>query len=187
MKNIKTALSLLLLITLSFGALAQQEAIVLASAIETDKEKNTSDKLEVSGEAQRVNEGEEPPTFVLSGSVDAYYHSSFGSQSKAPNTSFANLNGFSLGMVNLIGAYDGEKVGFKGDLVFGPRGFDAVFANTYTGQRIVNQLYGYLKVGEKVTLNLGQFNTFFGYEVISPTGNFHYSTSYMFSWGPFNH
>lgn len=130
---------------------------------------------------------EEEKPFTLSGSVDAYYHTSFGSKTKAPNTSFANLNGFGLGMVNLISAYDGEKVGFKADVVFGPRGFDAVFANGYTNQRIVNQLYAYYKLGKKVTLNLGQFNTFFGYEVISPTGNFHYSTSYMFSWGPFNH
>ena len=34
---------------------------------------------------------------------------------------------------------------------------------------------------------MGQFNTFVGYEVISPAINFHYSTSYLFSWGPFNH
>src|SRR5690606_5781336 len=29
--------------------------------------------------------------------------------------------------------------------------------------------------------------TFLGYEVISPAVNFHYSTSYMFSYGPFSH
>jgi Putative beta-barrel porin-2, OmpL-like. bbp2 len=139
---------------------------------------------------------EKKPTFTLSGSVDAYLHSSLGNNSKAPTTSFANLNGFALGMANVIASYDGEKAGFKADLVYGPRGFDAVFANTYTagggatrgaGQRILNQLYGYVKLGKKTTLNLGQFNTFYGYEVISPTGNFHYSTSYMFSYGPFNH
>lgn len=130
---------------------------------------------------------EEKPTFKFSGSVDAYSHTSFGSVTKAPNTSFANLNGFALGMVNLIASYEGEKVGFKADVVLGPRGYDAVFTNTYTGQRIVNQLYAYYKVSKKVTLNLGQFNTFYGYEVISPTGNFNYSCSYMFSWGPFNH
>jgi hypothetical protein len=48
-------------------------------------------------------------------------------------------------------------------------------------------MYAYYKLTDKVTLNLGQFNTFLGYEVISPAVNFHYSTSYMFSWGPFNH
>ena len=31
------------------------------------------------------------------------------------------------------------------------------------------------------------FNTYLGYEVISPVGNFNYSTSYMFSYGPFSH
>ena len=34
---------------------------------------------------------------------------------------------------------------------------------------------------------MGNFNTFLGYEVISPAGNFNYSTSYMFSYGPFSH
>jgi hypothetical protein len=34
---------------------------------------------------------------------------------------------------------------------------------------------------------MGQFNTFVGYEVISPTINVNYSTSYLFSNGPFSH
>jgi hypothetical protein len=42
-------------------------------------------------------------------------------------------------------------------------------------------------VSDGVTLTLGNFNTFLGYEVISPTANFNYSTSYMFSYGPFSH
>jgi hypothetical protein len=42
-------------------------------------------------------------------------------------------------------------------------------------------------VNDVVTLTFGNFNTFLGYEVISPTGNFNYSTSYMFSYGPFSH
>ena len=106
--------------------------------------------------------------------------------SYAPSSSFADLKGFSLGMVNLIAAYQGEKVGFVGDLVFGPRGKAAVFG-TASGQAIVNQMFAYYKLSDAVTLNMGQFNTFLGYEVISPAINFHYSTSYLFSWGPFNH
>jgi hypothetical protein len=137
---------------------------------------------------------EEEKTFTLSGSVDTYFRSSFkttntiGSFAGAPSpsTSFSNLKGFSLGMVNLIASYQGEKVGFTGDVVFGPRGKDAVFG-TATGQAIINQAFVYYKLSDKITLNLGQFNTFLGYEVISPAVNFHYSTSYMFSWGPFNH
>jgi hypothetical protein len=137
-------------------------------------------------------------TFTLSGSVDAYFHTSLGTQNAypftedgigttyGPSTSFADLKGFSLGMVNLVASYAGEKSGFVGDVVFGPRGQAAVFG-TASGQAIVNQLYAYYKFNDNFTLNLGQFNTFLGYEVISPAVNFHYSTSYLFSWGPFNH
>lgn len=131
-------------------------------------------------------------TFTFGGSVDTYFHSSFGTRNYnsgdaySPSTSFANNRGFALGMVNLIASYSGEKVGFVADVVFGPRGKDAVFG-TATGQGIVNQAFAYYKFGDVVTLNLGQFNTFVGYEVISPTVNLNYSTSYLFSWGPFNH
>lgn len=129
-------------------------------------------------------EKEEEPTFSLSGSVDTYFRSGFGYKTYAPASSFANQKGFGIGMVNLIASYEGEKVGFVGDLVFGPRGRDAVF-NVDGG--IVNQLFVYYNVSEKVKLNMGQFNTFLGYEVISPAVNFHYSTSYLFSYGPFSH
>ena len=81
-------------------------------------------------------------TFSFSGSVDTYYRSS----EYAPGSSFANLNGFALGMVNAIVSYEGEKSGFVADLVFGPRGADAVFASPQSGDHfyrssnIVNQL-----------------------------------------------
>ncbi len=135
---------------------------------------------------------EESTPITLSGSVDTYFRSNLNSPNRAadgiraPTTSFANLPGFSLGMVNLIAGYEGEKVGFVADLVFGPRGSDAVF-NSGGSSSIVNQLYTYWKVSDAVTLTLGNFNTFLGYEVISPTANFNYSTSYMFSYGPFSH
>jgi hypothetical protein len=124
------------------------------------------------------------PTFTLSGSIDTYARTALGSKTIAPATSFANGKGFSLGMANLIASYAGEKVGFTADLVFGPRGQSAVFGSE---QGIVNQLFAYYKLSDAVTLNMGQFNTFLGYEVISPAVNFHYSTSYLFSFGPFNH
>lgn len=141
--------------------------------------------------AAEPEEKEDEPTFTLSGSVDVYARTSLKTMNGymgnyAPSTSFADLKGFSLGMVNLIASYGGEKSGFTADLVFGPRGKAAVFG-TATGQAIINQAFVYYKLGDKVTLNMGQFNTFLGYEVISPAVNFHYSTSYMFSWGPFNH
>ncbi|WP_298999645.1 outer membrane beta-barrel protein [Flagellimonas sp. S174] len=151
-----------------------------------------------------AQEEEEKKKFEFSGTVDAYYRANFNGLNKeipdvdageqvgtflptAPGTSFANDPGFALGMVNLIASYEGEKVGFVADLVFGPRGEDAVFGSPNGSPNIVNQLYVYWNVSESTTLTFGNFNTFLGYEVISPASNFNYSTSYMFSYGPFSH
>lgn len=135
---------------------------------------------------------EETPSLSLSGSIDSYFRSNFGGdRDAAPGTSFANLPGFALGMANLIASQEGSNFGFTADLVFGPRGEDATFLSPVLrpggNSSIVNQLYGYWNVSDAFTLTLGNFNTFLGYEVISPTGNFNYSTSYMFSYGPFSH
>ncbi len=151
--------------------------------------------------AQEEEEKKWFDNFSVNGSVDGYFRYNFGAPNRgvladgddngsaefvAPTTSFANTSGFALGMANVILGYEGEKVGFVADLVYGPRGEDAVFLSTGSAQ-IVNQLYAYWNVTEKVKLTIGNFNTFLGYEVISPTGNFNYSTSYMFSYGPFSH
>ena len=148
----------------------------------------------------------EAPKFSLSGSIDAYYRANFTApndeNAQAPGSSFANLPGFALGMANLVASYEGEQVGFVADLVFGPRGTDAIFNSPMYGTpyfnadgdisfagtgNIINQLYAYWNVSDKVKLTMGNFNTFLGYEVISPTANFNYSTSYLFSYGPFSH
>jgi hypothetical protein len=137
--------------------------------------------------AQDTDESMPEPTFNFSGTVDTYFRSSFTEDPVAPGTSFANLNGFSLGMANFIVSYEGEKSGFVADVVFGPRGSDAVFGSVGNSSEMVNQLYAYYNIAEGVTVTLGNFNTFLGYEVISPAANFNYSTSYMFSYGPFSH
>ena len=137
-------------------------------------------------------ETEEKKSFTIEGSVDVYFRQNIsgpnGEDAIAPATSFANRNGFALGMANVIGVFESKdaKVGAVADLVFGPRGEEAVFLSD-PSSNIVNQLYVYWNVSEKVKLTLGNFNTFLGYEVISPTANFNYSTSYMFSYGPFSH
>jgi hypothetical protein len=137
--------------------------------------------------AQDSDDSEPDPTFNFSGTVDTYFRASFTEDPVAPGTSFANLNGFSLGMANFIVSYEGEKSGFVADVVFGPRGSDAVFGSVGNSSEMVNQLYAYYNIAEGVTVTLGNFNTFLGYEVISPAANFNYSTSYMFSYGPFSH
>ena len=191
--------------TISFG----QIVVTVAKKKDKDKEKKeeqttvnnnkTEAVTEIPGEEVKQEAEPEPKTFTLSGSIDVYAHTALGKTNQAfgtgaPTTSFGNLKGFALGMANLIASYQGEKAGFTADLVFGPRGSDAVFnSGGYRNvagagsAHIVNQLFTYLKVSDAVTFNLGQFNTFVGFEVISPTLNTHYSTSYLFSNGPFNH
>ena len=126
---------------------------------------------------------EEEPTLSISGTVDAYYQTYITSPDDlgtAFGTSFADETGFALGMANLVASYDLESTGVVADVVFGPRGDSAV------GGYNLNQLYAYWDVTEGTTLTMGRFNTYLGYEVISPAGNFNYSTSYMFSSGPFS-
>ncbi len=132
------------------------------------------------------------PAFLLSGSADVYFRTNLGAPNVldgaavVPPTAFADRPGFSLGMINLVGAYESRQSGVVADLVLGPRGEEAVFASAAPAN-IINQLYVWYRPAEQLTLTLGNFNTFVGYEVIAPTGNFHYSTSYLFSYGPFSH
>lgn len=143
--------------------------------------------VESAEESTEVVAEESTEGLTISGSVDSYARGAIGADRDwAPNTAFANKNGFALGMVNLVVAKEGKKAGFVADLVYGPRGADAVF-NSTGSSNIVNQLYAYYKVSDAFKLTLGNFNTYLGYEVISPVGNFNYTTSYMFSWGPFSH
>ena len=84
-------------------------------------------------------------------------------------------------MANTVFSYDGAKSGVVADIAFGPRADDANMAGA------INQLYAYYNLTEKLTVTAGQFNTFLGYEVISPAANFNYSVSYLFNAGPFSH
>ncbi|VXC35277.1 conserved exported hypothetical protein [Flavobacterium sp. 9AF] len=125
--------------------------------------------------------------FTFSGSVDTYYRANLTAPNDenqiAPSTSFADKSGFSLGMANIISKYEKGKVGAVADLAFGPRAIQASFIDS----TFVNQLYVYYNISETVKLTAGKFNTYLGYELISPVGNFNYSTSYLFTNGPFNH
>ncbi|MHA7942075.1 outer membrane beta-barrel protein [Formosa sp. 3Alg 14/1] len=134
-------------------------------------------------------EVEEKPKFSISGSVDAYFQTYLTApddQGQSFGSAFANKTGFALGMGNVIFSYEGAKTGAVLDLVVGPRGGAATF-NSDIIDGIVNQAYVYWNVSDKTTLTFGRFNTFLGYEVIAPAANFNYSTSYLFSSGPFSH
>ena len=67
-----------------------------------------------------------------------------------------------------------KKSGVVADLAFGPKADDANLAGA------INQLYAYYNISDKITVTAGQFNTFLGYEVISPAANFNYTVSYLY-------
>ena len=145
--------------------------------------------LALVGFTATAQEEEAKSPLSITGSVDTYYQTYLTSPDDSGagfGTAFAGQSGFAVGMGNIIASYEGAKSGAVLDLVTGPRGAGATF-NSDIVNGIVNQAYAYLNVSESTTFTIGRFNTFLGYEVIAPAANFNYSTSYLFSSGPFSH
>lgn len=123
----------------------------------------------------------------ISGSVDAYYKYDFA---KKPNilTSFASdQNSVSLGMIDVALKKSTGKASFVGEVSFGPRGEGQSIPNSgSSGQSFhIQNLYANYAFSSKFSMTAGYMGTFIGYEVISPVGNYNYSTSYLFTNGPF--
>lgn len=136
---------------------------------------------------------EVPPVTVF-GSVDAYYKYDFSGLKSRVNipTSFANeQNSISLGMIDVGLKKKVGKASFLGELSFGPRGQAQSLptaAGTYdevNNSFHIQNLYVSYDLTDKLNMTAGYMSTFVGYEVISPVGNFNYSTSYLFTNGPF--
>ncbi|NJN24630.1 MAG: porin [Cyclobacteriaceae bacterium] len=126
-----------------------------------------------------VEEEETEGGLSISGSVDTYFKYDFSGYENIP-TSFANeQNSVSLGMIDLVLEQTVGKASFVGEISFGPRNEQSVY-----GFNIQN-LYVSYALTDKLSLTGGYMGTFVGYEVISPAGNFNYSTSYLFTNGPF--
>lgn len=145
-------------------------------------------------QAQTIESGS---ALKFSGSADAYYKYDF-SQFKSANgssnipTSFANeQNSVSIGMFDLILSQSAGKASFVGNVSFGSRGQyqslpngNADVNNTSNSFHLQN-LYVKYQFSKDLSVTAGYMGTFVGYEVISPTANTNYSTSYLFTNGPF--
>ena len=126
----------------------------------------------------QAQDDESAPSLLFSGSVDTYYKYDFSGKSQIP-TSFAGAqNSIGIGMVNLVFEQAVGNFSFVGEVAFGPRA-----ENSAPGP--VQNLYVGYQATDKISFTGGFMATYIGYEVISPTGNFNYSTSYLFSNGPF--
>ena len=127
----------------------------------------------------------------ISGYADTYYKFDFAEQQNI-GTSFAtDQNSLSLGMIGVALKKTTGKASFVGELSFGPRGqgqsivnIDNKFDESRHGFNIQNLNMTYAFTPE-FSMAAGFFGTFVGYEVIAPIGNFNYSTSYLFTNGPF--
>ncbi len=180
MRVLKYTLILVLFFDTTSLMLSAQDAVAV---------KNTEAAPVEAPEAAPEEESKLP--FEISGFVDVYYAYSFGDEfpsltSRPLPTSFTETtNSFSLGMANLVFSKEG-KVGFVADLAVGPR---AEVANGFIGPTLaaIKQLYVTYSPLDWLTFTLGNYGTHVGYEVIDAPANINYSTSYMFSNGPFYH
>lgn len=124
---------------------------------------------------------------VIYGSADAYYKYDFANRGSQIPTSFASdHNSISIGMLDLGLKKKVGKASFVGELSFGPRGQAQSIPNGPNGDSFhIQNLYVSYDITDKLNVTGGYMATFIGYEVISPVGNFNYSTSYLFTNGPF--
>ena len=118
---------------------------------------------------------------VVYGSVDTYYKDDFSGHGNIPTYFGKENNSISIGMIDLGLKKKVGKAAFVGELSFGPRSDESIPTSGYH----IQNLYVSYDVTDKFSLTAGYMATFVGYEVISPTGNFNYSTSYLFGYGPF--
>ncbi|AOW10970.1 outer membrane beta-barrel protein [Flavobacterium gilvum] len=124
----------------------------------------------------------------ISGSGDLYYKYDFAKTQNIKTSFGTDQNSVSLGMLDIALKKTIKKVSFVGEVSFGPRGQyqsipngDGIDANSFH----IQNLYATFAATDKLSFTAGYMGTFVGYEVISPLGNFSYSTSYLFTNGPF--
>ncbi|WP_316827227.1 porin [Pedobacter miscanthi] len=128
----------------------------------------------------------------ISGSVDTYFKYDFAKNPLNGKTSFVtDHNSVSLGMIDIALKKKTGKASFVGELSFGPRGQgqsipDASVNPVPSASSFhIQNLYVNYDFTDQFSMTAGYMGTFIGYEVISPVGNFNYSTSYLFTNGPF--
>ncbi len=121
----------------------------------------------------------------ISGSADAYWKYDFAKTANIPTSFATDQNSLSLGMIDIALKKKTGKTSFVGEVSFGPRGAGQSIPDVNGQSFHIQNLYATYAASEKLSLTAGYMGTFIGYEVISPLANFHYSTSYLFTNGPF--
>ena len=141
----------------------------------------TASAFAYTSKAQDTVKTTQDAPLVLYGSVDTYYKDDFSGHNNIPTSFAADNNSVSIGMVDLGLKKTVGNASFVGEVSFGPRSDESIPS---AGEHIQN-LYISYNLTPKLSATAGYMSTFIGYEVISPLGNFNYSTSYLFTNGPF--
>ena len=142
---LKRSLTLLVIFILVINDTITAQTEELEAAADPETETNVLSKL----------------PFTLSGALDLYFQGS--SIGAPPPTSFTeNVDGFTLGMANLIFSKDWKRTGFVADVAWGPR---AETANGYQGSILsaIKQAYIYYSHADWVASTAGNFGTFLVY------------------------
>ncbi|MDG2430945.1 outer membrane beta-barrel protein [Flavobacterium sp.] len=124
----------------------------------------------------------------ITGSADVYYKYDFAKTGNIKTSFASDQNSISLGMLDIAIKKTTGKTSFVGEISFGPRGQFQSIPNgdgTDLNSFHIQNLYATYAATDKLSFTAGYMGTFIGYEVISPLSNFHYSTSYLFTNGPF--
>jgi hypothetical protein len=177
----RVLIALLLSFFLSMLALAQvtskDAAISICSTAYLDKQQLVSDTV-----IQHACKG-----LQINGSVDVYYRYDFN-QAKANNlTSYTNsFNSFSLGMASVKLQHHSDNIKAVLDFGFGARAKES-FSNDEGLLQSIKQLYINYTFNKWLQLTAGTWATHVGYELVDPQLNRNYSTSYLFTKGPFTH
>ncbi len=140
--------------------------------------------------AQEATETPKSTPLEISGSGDLYYKYDFSKTANIPTSFATDQNSLSLGMLDIALKKSVGKASFVGEVSFGPRGQYQSIPNgdgTDINSFHIQNLYATYAFTDKFSMKAGYSGTFCGYEVISPVANFHYSTSYLFTFGPFQH
>jgi hypothetical protein len=130
--------------------------------------------------AQDTTKHVDPPLSIF-GSVDTYYKYDFSGHSNIPTSFATDNNSVSIGMIDIGLKKKVGKASFVGEVSFGQRSDQSIpVANNH-----IQNLFVAYDLTDKLNITGGYMATFLGYEVTPPTGNFNYSTSYLFTNGPF--
>jgi len=125
---------------------------------------------------------------TLYGSVDTYYKDDFSGHGNIPTSFGSDNNSISIGMFDLGLKKSVGNASFEGEVSFGPRADGSLPVGLPAGSTSdyhIQNLFVSYNLTSKLNATAGYMSTFIGYEVIAPTGNFNYSTSYLFTNGPF--